>query len=341
MIHTSGEVEVVRDVSVVICAYTAERWADMGAAIASIQQQSTAPREIILVIDHNRPLFERAKAELRGVLVLENSEPKGLSGARNSGIVVAQGTLIAFLDDDAIAEPDWLERLCACFIDAQVLGVGGVVEPLWADKRPAWFPSEFYWVVGCSYQTLPKLPTVVRNPYGGCLCIRRTVFESIGGFKNGIGRIGTDSMGGEETELCIRATQHWPNTVFLCEPRAKIHHHISVQRATWQYFRSRCYAEGLSKAVISSYVGTKDSLSSERSYLSSTLPRGIVHGIRDTLFHFDVTGFLRVRAIVVGFAMTTLGYVVGTVSWRMVARKEAASPSTEVIFVHGKGNLTP
>src|SRR5712692_9419900 len=237
-LEVATRLEATSDVSVIICAYTEERWSNLGAAVASIQKQSAAPREIILVIDHNRPLFERARAAISGVLIIENCEPKGLSGARNTGIAVAQGTLIAFLDDDAVAEPDWLALLCECCKDSQVLGVGGVVEPLWSDKRPVWFPPEFHWVVGCSYQNLPEQPTVVRNRYGGCLCIRRTVFEGIGGFRNGIGRVGADLMGGEETELCIRATQQWPNKAFFCEPRAHIHHHISAQRSTWRYFCS-------------------------------------------------------------------------------------------------------
>lgn len=327
-VKVASVLEVTNDVSVIICAYTEERWSNLGAAVASIQQQSVAPREIILVIDHNRSLFERARAALCGVLVIENCEPKGLSGARNSGIAVAQGTLIAFLDDDAVAEPDWLELLCDCCKDTQVLGVGGVVEPLWSVKRPVWFPREFYWVVGCSYQSLPEQPTVVRNPYGGCLCIRRAVFEGIGGFRNGIGRVGTDSMGGEETELCIRATQQWPNKVFLCEPHARIHHHISAQRSTWHYFRSRCYAEGFSKAVISNYVGTKDSLSSERMYTYRMLPLGILHGVKDTFTQLDQAGMLRAGSIIVGFVMTSIGYLVGTVSQSAVSYKEDSADTS-------------
>src|SRR5579862_4098810 len=97
------------DISVVICAYTEERWPELVKAIESIKQQNVAVREIILVIDHNEALFERVRAHIGGVIVIENSGAKGLSGARNSGVALAQGEWIAFLDDDAIAEHDWLE----------------------------------------------------------------------------------------------------------------------------------------------------------------------------------------------------------------------------------------
>src|SRR5260370_41590387 len=97
------------DISVIICAYTEKRWDDLVAAVESIQHQRTPPREIIVVIDHNSGLLSRVQENLPGVIAIENHEPKGLSGARNSGAKVAQGAVVAFLDDDAIARPDWIE----------------------------------------------------------------------------------------------------------------------------------------------------------------------------------------------------------------------------------------
>lgn len=309
------------DISVIICAYTEERWNDLIAAVKSVQRQSISPCEIIVVIDHNTPLYERVQATLAEVVVLENSELRGASGARNSGIAVAKGNLFAFLDDDGIAQTDWLERLSAYYKDTQVLGVGGLVEPLWPDECPAWFPKEFYWVVGCSYQDVPETPIAVRNTFIGCTCIRREVFETIGGFKNGVGRVGTYPLGCEETELCIRASQRWPQRTLLFEPQARIQHHISPDRTSWHYFCSRCYLEGFSKAAIARYVGSKDSLSSERAYTVRILPRGVFRGLRDALFHRDVTGLMRAGAIVAGFIMTAVGYLVGNAALRFSARR--------------------
>jgi glucosyl-dolichyl phosphate glucuronosyltransferase len=302
----------VLDVSVVICAYTEERWDNLVAAVASLESQSTPPREIILVVDNNTDLFERARSHLLSTVVIENREQRGLSGARNSGVAIAEGMLIAFLDDDAIAEPDWLELLSRCCQNPCVLGAGGIVEPLWMSLPPAWFPREFYWVVGCTYQPVAKEAMVVRNPYGGCTCIRREVFEVVGGFRNGIGRVGALPMGCEETELCIRAHQYWPNHVFLCEPKAKIHHTVASSRATWHYFWSRCYAEGLSKAIVARYVGMRDTLSSERVYVLRILPLAFMRNFVDGCLHLDLASFSRSGAIVTGLFMTIAGYVVGS-----------------------------
>ncbi len=315
-----------RDISVVICAYTEERWHDLVAAVESIRRQSLPPRETILVIDHNRRLFERARTHISGVTVIESSEPKGLSGARNSGIALSRGALIAFLDDDATAEPDWLMRLSQCFDDHQVMGAGGAVEPIWLSMKPAWFPSEFYWVMGCSYWGLPEKLSAIRNLYGGCICFRRKVFEIVGGFRDGIGRVGSQPMGGEETELCIRARQHWPHKVFLYDPQARIHHRIPPHRASWRYFHLRCYSEGLSKALIAKYVGARDSLASERSYTLRVLPRGVARSLMNGFLHFDVSELMRAGVIICGFVMTAVGYMVGTIIERGgVSHKELKS----------------
>jgi GT2 family glycosyltransferase len=310
------------DASVVICAFTEARWDSLLAAVDSLRQQEPPPREIIVVIDHNQPMHARVKAEVKGVVAVENGEPQGLSGARNSGIGAAQGRLIAFLDDDATAEPDWLALLSRQCDDQGVLGASGKVEPAWLASKPSWFPEEFYWVLGCSYRGLPQSIADVRNLYGGCSCIKREVFESIGGFRSGIGRVGTRPLGGEETELCIRARQHFPNGTFRFEPGARIHHEVPPSRARWAYFCSRCFWEGFSKAIIAHYVGTHDGLASERSYTFRTLPRGVMRGLADTVRHRDLTGILRGGAIVAGLAITTFGYVVGNVTQRFASRND-------------------
>lgn len=311
--------EATLDISVVICTYTEARWLDLAAAVESLHQQSAPAREIIVVVDHNQRLLEQVRTQLSGIVVVENSKPQGLSGARNSGIAVAQGALIAFLDDDAMAEPGWLARLNRCFEDPQVLGVGGTVEPKWSSKRPAWFPREFYWTVGCTYQDMPEKPVVVRNPYGGCACFRREVFEVVGGFRTGIGRVGTLPMGCEETELCIRASQHWPQKVFLYEPQARIHHHIPSSRTSWRYFRSRCFAEGLSKAAVAQFVGAKDGLATERTYVVRTLLRGVARGVMDGILRLDVTGFARAVVIAAGLIITVAGYSSGVIAQRLAS----------------------
>src|SRR3954465_12365327 len=97
--------EVVNGISVIICAYTEERWNDLVAAVESVVVQTLPAKKIIIVVDHNPGLFKRVQEQLTGTIVVENTEACGLRGARNSGIAVAQEQIIAFLDDDAVATP--------------------------------------------------------------------------------------------------------------------------------------------------------------------------------------------------------------------------------------------
>ena len=298
--------------SVIICAYADERWDDLIAAVASVQDQTVAPGEIIVVVDHNSSLLARVHAHLSGVVAVENREDRGLGGARNSGVAVARGDIIAFLDDDAIAAPDWLAHFQAAYADPAVLGVGGWATPLWLGGKPIWFPEEFSWVVGCSYRGQPEIAAPVRNFHGCNMSFRREILAELGGFQLGYGC--------DETELCIRAGRRWPHGILLHQPRARILHRVPASRSRWRYFRSRCFFEGRSKAVVAWLVGPGDGLASERSYTFRTLPSGVVRGLM-ALLRRDYSGALRAAAIIAGLAFTTAGYLSGKLTVAEAARE--------------------
>jgi len=302
------------DISVIICAYTEERWNDLVAAVESIERQHAQAREIIVVIDHNPGLLARVRASMPSVIAEENKEARGISGARNSGVAVAQGAVMAFIDDDVIATPDWLENLYAGYADPRVVGIGGAIEPLWPSNRPAWFPLEFDWVVGCVYQGMPQVTAPVRNLIGANMSFRRQVFEKVGGFR--LGKVGTRSRP-EETELCIRTHQQWPEGFWLYEPRARVSHRVPASRTSWRYFLIRCYNEGLGKAAMVHYVGSNDGLSAERAYTFKTLPHGIGRGIGDTFLRGKPAGLARAGAIVAGLTVTAVAYLIGVVLLRL------------------------
>ncbi|MCS0602038.1 glycosyltransferase [Streptomyces sp. LP11] len=315
-------------ISVVICAYTGERWADVLAAVASVRAQSYPALETLLVVDHNpalRDRLDREFEETEGVRVLANAGPRGLSAGRNTGIAASRGEVIAFLDDDAVAERDWLRRFAEGYADPRVWAVGGRTEPVWASgRRPVWFPEEFDWVVGCTYRGLPPGRVRVRNVLGGNASFRRAAFEAAGGFATGIGRDGDRRpLGCEETELCIRLTRARPDAVLLIDDRAVIHHRVPAPREHFAYFRTRAYAEGLSKALVAHSVGAAKGLESERRYTTRVLPAGIARGLRDSLLGRP-GGAGRAGAIVAGVLTAAGGYLVGSARVRRGATGFAA-----------------
>ena len=301
---------LTRNVSVVICAYTEDRWDQICAAVESVRTQSLPSAEIILVIDHNAALLERAKASMPGVTVMANEQAKGLSGARNTGAARASGEIIAFLDDDAVAHDDWLKFLADPYENPRMAGVGGLTLPRWQTARPAWLPEEFYWVIGCNYTGMAPSGAPVRNLIGANMSFRRDMFRVVdGGFVTGIGRTsGGRPLGCEETEFCIRLHQQVPESLMIMDHRAMIWHFVSDNRCTYKYFISRCFAEGISKAQVAASVGSGDGLAAERAYMTRTLPLGVLRGIADT-FRGDVVGMARAGAIVTGLGATAAGYL--------------------------------
>jgi GT2 family glycosyltransferase len=307
----SSDAGIALRFSVVICAYTERRWDDAVAAVASVRAQTRPAARTILVVDHNPALLERARAAFPDVLVVPNEGPAGLSGGRNTGISHAVGDVVAFLDDDARAEPDWLERLAAGYSDPSVLGVGGTAAPVWPGRRPGWLPAEFDWVVGCSYVGLPTAAAPVRNLIGANMSFRREVFDTVGGFTDGLGRVGSRPLGCEETELGIRLRQWRADSRLVYEPAAVVHHRVTEDRAAWRYFCSRCFAEGISKAIVSRRVGARDALETERRYVRSVLPHGIVRGLDPRR---RPPGITSAAAILVGLLLTSAGYARGRVT---------------------------
>ena len=299
--------------SVVVCVYTEDRWDAIVESVTSIQHQTVPAREVVVVVDHNPSLLSRCTSELLSVVVVPNAGQPGLAGARNTGVASSLGDIVAFLDDDARAEPDWLARLLLHYRDPEVLGVGGGIAPDWRGPRPERLPREFDWVVGCSYVGLPAEASPVRNLIGANMSIRRSVFGAVGGFAQGLGRVRSRPAGCEETELCIRAQARIQSGRFVYEPSAVVHHRVGVERQTWAYFRSRCFSEGRSKAVVAGLVGAGSGLAAERTYIRRILPRGVLIGMRDSL-HGDPVGLVRAGWIVAGLSFTTAGYVAGCVT---------------------------
>lgn len=298
---------MVGNVSVIITAFTDKRWNLLVQAIESVQTQTVAVRELIVVIDHNPVLLERVAKTFAKIKVLNNVQERGLSGARNCGVAAATGSIIAFMDDDAIAAPDWLANLVEPYKQPQVMGVGGWIEPDWEAVAPRWFPAEFLWIVGCTYRGTPNVAAPVRNLIGCNMSFRREAFDNALGFRSGIGRVESKPLGCEETEFCINLHQRRPDSVLMYQPSARVRHHVPSARATLNYFVRRCFFEGKSKALVTQLVGASDGLSAERKHTMTVLPSGIWHGLRDALYG-DVFGLGRAAAIVLGLVITAGSY---------------------------------
>ena len=286
-----------------------KRWDDLRAAVASVHAQAVPVLEIIVVVDHNPGLLARARRELHDVTVLANGGTQGASAARNTGVAVSRSELVAFLDDDAVASPNWLKALLSHFADTRVVGVGGRLDPLWATTRPRWFPPEFDWAIGTSYLGMPQAAEPVRNVWSNNMAIRRHVFDKAGGFRDDIGKVGTRSRP-EDTDLCLRSIERNEGGIWIYEPAGAAGHRVPIERTTIRYFVYRCFNEGWGKAALAALNGVGKSISTEQHYTRRVLPAAVARGMRETC-RGNPSGGLRSVAIIAGFIVVIIGFVVG------------------------------
>jgi glucosyl-dolichyl phosphate glucuronosyltransferase len=312
-------------VSVVICAYTEQRWQQTRAALESALRQEPPPQEVLLVVDHNPDLAERARREFASVFVLENAGTQGLSGARNTGLKAAAQPVTAFLDDDAEARPGWLKHLVAPYSSPDVVATGGSVHPRWPVTRPRWLPPEFDWVVGCSYRGLPETTGQVRNPIGANMSMRTDLALEVGGFDESVGRVGTNTRGCEETELSIRLTASRAGSVVLYVPAAAVDHHVAHDRLEVNYFLRRCWHEGMSKADVVRLAGAAAGLQRERRQTAVVIPAALLRELR-SLAIGHVSAAARIFAAIAGLTAAAAGYFSGRISQRTSAAGHRSTP---------------
>ncbi len=299
----------LKDVAVVISVYSISRANDVVKCIDSVRKQTVPPKEIVVVLDPDEDLIAFYKERLKSDAKIIVSDCFGLSSARNTGVRNSESEIIAFIDDDAVADERWLKNLVRNYDDPSVIGVGGRIDPLWQKENPSWLPEELYWIVGCSYKGLPTKKAVIRNPIGCNMSFRRSVIEEVGYFSSNVGRIGKNLMGHDDTEFGIRATSKLSGMRILYDPEAIVCHRVSKSRVTLGYVMRRSYAEGFSKAFVS-HSGRVDGsvLSTEKNYLQS-----LCRSVPSLLFRRDVrTGVFRFAVLWIAAVMVVLGYIVGS-----------------------------
>ncbi len=292
--------------TVVVCAYLDERWPLLNRCIRSLFEQTVLPDEIIVCVDHNPGLFALARLHFAGsvrpsVRVVENRYRGRLGSARTTAAEIARGDICVFLDDDAYAEPRWLELMLAPYSQPSVVAVGGAPLPEYSRPRPQWLPFEFDWVFGCAYVGLPTTRQPTRRLIGAAMSVRRDALNEIGGFH---------SDNHDDMDMCHRLATRWPQKVILFEPAATVHHFVPPERLTWRYFWRRCFFVNRGKAHAHRQLDSDGNLAADRAFVMSTIRSAAVReGPRAV--RGDIGAALRLFAVIVGIVLAALGYAVG------------------------------
>jgi glycosyltransferase involved in cell wall biosynthesis len=309
-------------VSVIICAYTEDRWPLLKKSVASVEAQTSPPIEIILCIDHNEELLRKSEgyfgkgrpARAIPLIVLANKYDGRLGAARNTGAEIASGEVLAFLDDDAAASADWLERLIAPYDDERVGAVGGAPLPVFEFGRPRWFPLEFDWIFGCAYRGLPLTRAPLAHLIGANMSARISALWEVGGFHS-------DHEDDMDMSHRIAHAQHR----VLYEPLATVYHFVPAARTTWSYFWRKCYFVNRAKVEVFDNMQEASSLNSELTFVTHTLTMGVLAEIRRAI-RGDLYGLVRVGAMIAGIAFAGLGHLSGRLRLRRSRPVPAIGP---------------
>src|SRR5664280_3464728 len=298
-------------VSVVICAYTERRWQMLSESISSVRRQSLRPIELIVCIDHNQMLADKCRDEWRHdqdsqlpVVVLENKFDGRLGSARNTGVEYASSDIVAFLDDDAAADPDWLRFLVDPYRHSDVVAVGGAPLPVFETRRPVWFPPQLDWVFGCYYQGLPSELAPVNRLIGASMSARRDALLEIGGFH---------SDNHDDMDMCHRLADQRPSQRLLMEPRAIVYHNVVAERVTWSYLWRRCFFVNKGKVKAFDDMGSAASMKADIEFVAKSLGQCALDGFSD-LARGDITGIARFGVLLVSVFLAAAGNVAGRVS---------------------------
>jgi len=306
-------------VSVVVCTYSLENCQSLIQAVDSLLEQTHRKTEIIIVVDENKDLYERilevwsAQDNIKLVVTEENL---GAFGAGNVGVEIAQGSIIAFMDDDAIAERDWLENLAVTYENLNVISVGGKALPRWLSGKPRYLPEEMYWLVGVTHEGFAEEEVVeVRNTFGLNMSFRREVFEEIGLFNTELGfaKGGNSYMQGAEAEFALRMKQALGKGV-MYNPSAIVYHKIPPSKVEVKILLKRAFYQGYSKAKLKRLHTSTGCLSVETSYLKSLLVKYIPRRARRVFSGVNsATEVIRISFLLALIVSVGIGFLCGYV----------------------------
>jgi glycosyltransferase involved in cell wall biosynthesis len=321
-------------ISVIICAYTEKRWELMIQSVASVEKQTLQPCEIIVCVD--QPLFRRCvaywgdlAASAPPLRVIQNKYDGHLGSARNTAAEVATGEILAFLDDDAAADKDWLEILSSPYQDEQIGAVGGRPLPVFEADRPAWFPVQFDWVFGCAYDGLPTSRGPLAHLIGANMSVRRTLLEQVGGFH---------SDNHDDMDMSHRVAHIKGSEAVIYEPAAIVRHFVPASRLTWKYFWRRCFFVNKGKLEAFAQMGEAATLGAEARFVRYAVTKGLRREILQAA-KGDARGLARSAAIVAGVGLAAAGHVVGRIelAWRLRRRRQQATKQILDTVAQGDG----
>ncbi|MDJ0510476.1 MAG: glycosyltransferase [Crocosphaera sp.] len=247
-------------ISAVICTFNRAKY--LRKAINSLVNQTLeSDKYEILVVDNcstdeTKTIVTEDFSHISNLSYLY--EPiQGLSQARNTGWKQAKGDYIAYLDDDAIAVPQWLEIILRTFetVEPQPGAVGGKIEPIWETSRPPWLSDRL--TLGLTVLDWSKEPHFLQKKQwlaGANIAYPKHILDKFHGFNTSLGRKKTNLLSCEEALLNNKLKSEGYQLYY--HPDAMVSHHIPASRLTKDWHIKRQFWNGISGSVALRYQTT-------------------------------------------------------------------------------------
>lgn len=255
------------DLSVVICTFNrAERLRTALASLRSVHVPRGLRWEVIVVDnasgDETAEVVRAAASGAPPVRYVHELR-RGKSYALNTGIHTAQGTIIAFADDDVIFDRAWLIGILEPFAQPGCAGAGGRIAPLWMCPPPSWLVRSERppWIHLDGASRFPAMLTVFDHgdevrvlpyaspPWGANMAFRREMFVRYGSFRTDLGPpIADGILPGEDTEFGQRLMR--AGETILYAAHAVVYHPVDSARLSKKAFRQWYYRLGRSSVRI-------------------------------------------------------------------------------------------
>ena len=303
--------------SVIVCTYRRDIHKDILDAVASLLNQTYPDIEIIIVVDGDKSLGDRIAPiydQQDNVHLIVTESGLGVSAARNSGIRRARGDIIAFLDDDAVADRRWIEEMITTYDKNDAIAVGGAILPMWLAKKPDYLPEELYWLVGLTHDGFIKEGSKeVRNVFAPNMSFKREVFEKVG-FLNedfGFAKKRTSYIQGEEPEFALRMKSKLGKGV-IYNHSLIVYHKVPAWKTGIRVLLKRAFYQGYSKALLKKLSPSPEPLKTESAYLKDLLMKYIPRRIKRIFLWLTPLGEIkRVLFLLCAITAVSLGFIYG------------------------------
>lgn len=236
-------------ISTVICTFNRSEL--LGNAIQSLIDQtlSKSDYEIVIVDNNSQDGTLNIVKKYQGIfleplIICVKETKQGLGFARNTGVKNSRGKYVAFMDDDALAGPNWLESALNLFkhVEPTPFVVGGPIYPFYNSIKPAWFKDEY------ELRTLGGKPRFLRSFEsfsGSNMIFRKDLIEKSLGFDIRVGMTGNRISLGEETALFEKIWKNYGDiSKMFYSPDLIVHHLVNQYRMTITYQLKRSFASG-------------------------------------------------------------------------------------------------